>query len=166
MSNGSGQNISTTITIHTCNYNATVANNASSNTSGNFGQSSTIAVQTSDDNPAFKILKGGSGIALVTLALQPEGPGEAGAATIEAVTLITASLVWSAYEIAQGVTAIYEFAAEHTSNKTKSNWNKHSETRSGGDTKNGRYGRNRNNNRGGKNKKFIPKPNPNTRSND
>ncbi len=46
MSNGSGQNISTDNPIHTCNYNATVANNASSNICGNFAESSTVAGNT------------------------------------------------------------------------------------------------------------------------
>ena len=52
---------------------------------------------------------------------------------------------------------------EHHVNKSKSNWNQHTKKRSGGDPENGRYGKQRNNKKGNKNKKFIPNPNPNKR---
>ncbi len=52
--------------------------------------------------------------------------------------------------------AVYEFAAEHTSNKRKSNWNIHSKTRSGE-----QRGQARNAKRGNKNKKYKKKDNPN-----
>jgi hypothetical protein len=51
---------------------------------------------------------------------------------------------------------------EHTSGSS-STWGKHSDPRSGGDPAKGRYGKNRNSNRGDKNKKYIPSPNPNKR---
>lgn len=55
----------------------------------------------------------------------------------------------------------YDEYSEHSSNQSKSHWNKHSARRSGGDPENGRYGKNKNDNKGKKNKKFIPKVNPN-----
>ncbi|WP_158280640.1 DUF6443 domain-containing protein, partial [Pararcticibacter amylolyticus] len=48
------------------------------------------------------------------------------------------------------------FASEHTKNKRKSNWNKHTKTRSGQ-----QYGSSRNSKRGEKNKKFQKEDNPN-----
>ena len=55
----------------------------------------------------------------------------------------------------------YDEYSEHSSNQSKSHWNKHSARRSGGDPENGRYGKNKNDNKGKKNKKFISKVNPN-----
>ena len=52
---------------------------------------------------------------------------------------------------------------EHHIHKSKSNWNQHTIKRSGGDPENGIYGKNRNNKKGNKNRKFIPNPNPNKR---
>jgi hypothetical protein len=56
---------------------------------------------------------------------------------------------------------LYNQFSPHKTNKSKSNANKHTETRSGGDPETGRYGKSRNDNRGSKNKKHIPYPNPN-----
>ncbi len=53
----------------------------------------------------------------------------------------------------------YEFKP-HTQ---KGDWDKHSGRRAGGDPENGQYGKNRNDNRGNKNKKYIPPKNPNKR---
>jgi len=91
------------------------------------------------------------------LADGPEpGPGDAAGIIYATATVATASILWAANEI-------YQFAAEHTSNKSKARWQKHSDTRSGGDLKNGRYGKERNAQRGNKNKKYVPNSNPNKR---
>jgi len=61
---------------------------------------------------------------------------------------ITAGAIW-----------LHDQFAEHTSNARKSTWNKHSKKDPGEIT-----GKNRNTNRGDKNKKFEKKPNPNKRT--
>jgi hypothetical protein len=79
-----------------CSSNATVANNVSSNISG----------QANGDNPASIILKTGSMLALGGIVAQPEGPGEVVAIPTEGVVLISAGLVWSAYKIAHIITSM------------------------------------------------------------
>jgi RHS repeat-associated protein len=73
------------------------------------------------------------------------GPGDVAAGFAALTTLTVYGTLW----------AIHQFA-EHTSNKRKSTWNKHSQTRSGETT-----GQTRNANRGNKNKKYQKKENPN-----
>ena len=50
--------------------------------------------------------------------------------------------------------AIYLFK-EHNKHQSKATYDKHTRKRSGGDPQEGRYGKNRNNNRGNKNKKYV-----------
>lgn len=50
------------------------------------------------------------------------------------------------------------YEAEHIKNRSKKNWDKHTNHRSGVD-----YGMNRNDKRGNKNKKYIKPENPNRR---
>ena len=104
-------------------------------------------------NPAREVYYGGM-LLSYSLALsdgpQP-GPGDAAGIIYGTSTLITAGIVWTGY-------SIYQMAAEHTSNKSKSNWNKHTDRRSGE-----RYGEERNAGRGDKNKKYTPKKNRNKR---
>ena len=58
--------------------------------------------------------------------------------------------------------AIYLFK-EHNKHQSKATYDKHTRKRSGGDPQEGRYGKNRNNNRGNKNKKYVTPPNPSKR---
>ena len=51
----------------------------------------------------------------------------------------------------------------HNTNVSKSNYQRHTARRSGGDPETGRYGKNQNDTKGDKNQKYIPKPNPNKR---
>jgi RHS repeat-associated protein len=102
------------------------------------------------ENPAKKVYEGGMAIALtLSLADGPQpGPGDAAGISYAASTIVTAGLVWLGWEI-------YQFA-EHSSNKRKSTWNKHSKTRPGQ-----QQGKARNAKRGEKNKKHQKKDNPN-----
>jgi len=73
------------------------------------------------------------------------------------ILIPVAAIVATVATLAAG-DAIYEFATEHTSNKRKSTWNKHTKTRSGQ-----QRGQARNSGRGNKNKKYKKKDNPNKR---
>jgi len=97
------------------------------------------------DNTAYRTMAITTSICAALAADDLSGVGVIDDIVIPFVLLTGTTIVW------------YQ---EHTKNK---NWQKHTAPRAGGDPETGRYGRNRNYQRGDKNKKYIPHPNPNKR---
>ncbi len=102
------------------------------------------------ENPAKKIMATTLGAAAITSQLDSPVPGPADIVAVGEV--IVGGIV------ATGAWIVYKMSAEHTKNKRKSTWNKHSKTRSGQET-----GQARNTKRGNKNRKYKKEKNPNKR---
>jgi RHS repeat-associated protein len=81
------------------------------------------------------------------------GPGDVAGIGIAVGVTVTAGVIWLGEKI-------FDSFKDHRKGK---DWQTHSKPRPGGDPANGRYGRGKNDNRGNKNRKYIPPPNPNKR---